>query len=763
MMPTKRLALKHTYYLSFIALIVLPILVVFGISMPLIYSLVRNQATENINLVQSNLISTLTNEFEEMSMRLSHLVYTNNSEVLSYVAGTDTDESSLRYQYEQKLIDAIRLALPPVSDIVAINFYMKSGRVTRYKNSVEVERQVLGSSILYEKEPYKSNHVLVGSSNEGRAIYAGSASNSLMLVASFMPDLLTDRSERIDMVALFELSECTKIIQKYDNAYLTGENNVGLSAILKRGDYGDSVLFSDKVSEELLDSYLSGTLRKDHTYIVTPFRIGSSELAVLSIVKTNRLTGSFLLIAISLVLVILVILTLFAIFSQMFLHAIINPITGVWKGLRQVEEGNLDTHLDAQGSVEIRTMIHSFNAMVRRLKALIAEYEEKVKKKQKPPESHLKDLIDGHTTTADMEKMENDFFSSTYLLIGLVLTGEQGMPDREKVHSLVRSFDRNPLFASHCTLASLSPSFSIVYYRVEGAYRFERIQEMIKDLSAMSEEEFSLSLFALVSPPSNTSEEFAHILAHLMKVKDIYRLMGDDRLIDLQNEDFLPICEKSAQYVEMANALYIADERVVTREREAFSTILKSIELENAKREVLSFVLACGTRYGQDFSSLSDIFAYNVDYYHKIMNMEDHRSLELWLNSFISAIFSHALQNLNLDNASVITKAKRYIIDNHIRSDLSLSDVATYVGLNEKYFTTKFSQASGETYQSYLTALRLQKAQELIGSTTFKMYEIAQMVGYASVEHFNRVFKKELGMTPGQWKKKDISDDSSTK
>ncbi len=762
-MQSKRLPLKHTYYLSFVVLIVLPILIVFGISLPLIYSIVKNQATDNINLVQSNLISTLTNEFEKMSMRLSHLVLTNNSEVLSYVAGTDTDERALRYQYDQKLIDAARLVLPPISDIVAINFYLKSGRVTRYKNSVEVDMQALVSSILYEEGPYKSNLVHVGSSNAGRNIYVGSASNSLLLACAFKPDILSDRSERIDMIALFELSDVAKIIQKYDNAYLSKENNVGFSAILKQGEQGPRVIFSDKVSQELLDSYLTGNPLKDHTYIVTPFMVGPSELSVLSIVKTNRLAGRFISIAISLVLVILVILFLFAIFSQMFLHTIINPITGVWKALRQVEEGNLDMHLDAQGSVEIRTMIHSFNAMVRRLKALIAEYEAKVRNKQKTPEDHLEDLITGRISAEELEKMGNDFFTSTYLLIGLVLTCEEGKPDKEQVLSLVRSFDRNPRFASHCTLAPISSEFAIVYYRVEGNYHVERVTEMLDTLFLVSEEEFSLFIYALVCPPAKRSEEFAPLLASLMHVKDIYHLLGGERLVDLQRTDWLSICDRSVHYEEMANALYIADERVVTREREALSALLKTKELEDAKMETLAFVLACGKRHGQDFSSLSDLFAYKVDFYQKIMHRENHRSLELWLNSFISAVFSHALQNLNLDNASIITKAKRYITDNHIRSDLSLLDVASYVGLNEKYFTTKFSQEVGETFQSYLTALRLQKAQELIGTTNFKIYEIAQMVGYASVEHFNRVFKKEFGMTPGQWKKKGFSDDRPMK
>lgn len=82
-----------------------------------------------------------------------------------------------------------------------------------------------------------------------------------------------------------------------------------------------------------------------------------------------------------------------------------------------------------------------------------------------------------------------------------------------------------------------------------------------------------------------------------------------------------------------------------------------------------------------------------------------------------------------------------------------LSEVAEHVELNEKYFTNRFTKEAGETFSSYLTALRMQKAKELLKTTTFKVYEISEMTGYHSVEHFNRVFKKLNGVTPAKYRK----------
>ena len=57
------------------------------------------------------------------------------------------------------------------------------------------------------------------------------------------------------------------------------------------------------------------------------------------------------------------------------------------------------------------------------------------------------------------------------------------------------------------------------------------------------------------------------------------------------------------------------------------------------------------------------------------------------------------------------------------------------------------------TFSMYLTRLRIQKAQQLMDTTDLKMYEISEQVGYHNTEHFNRTFKKMLGVSPGDYKR----------
>lgn len=137
----------------------------------------------------------------------------------------------------------------------------------------------------------------------------------------------------------------------------------------------------------------------------------------------------------------------------------------------------------------------------------------------------------------------------------------------------------------------------------------------------------------------------------------------------------------------------------------------------------------------------------------KLDRLQDLRSLKLWLTNYFSWIMDYSATKLNVMETDMIVKAKRYITTHFEDTTLSLSMVAEYVGLNEKYFTNCFTKETGETFSSYVTGLRLQKAKELLKTTTFKVYEIAEMVGYNNAEHFNRMFKKAYGITPANYRK----------
>ena len=101
---------------------------------------------------------------------------------------------------------------------------------------------------------------------------------------------------------------------------------------------------------------------------------------------------------------------------------------------------------------------------------------------------------------------------------------------------------------------------------------------------------------------------------------------------------------------------------------------------------------------------------------------------------------------------TVAARARLYLAEHFTDSNLMLGDAARAVGMSESRFSTVFAQETGKTFTEYLTHLRLARARELLAGTDKKSAQIALEVGYNDAHYFSYLFKKNLGLTPGEYR-----------
>ena len=102
-------------------------------------------------------------------------------------------------------------------------------------------------------------------------------------------------------------------------------------------------------------------------------------------------------------------------------------------------------------------------------------------------------------------------------------------------------------------------------------------------------------------------------------------------------------------------------------------------------------------------------------------------------------------------STGVIDRAKEYIMANY-KKDISLDDVSKEVDISPYYFSKIFKEATGENFIEYLTNIRIEKAKELLNDTDMSMKEICVEVGYSNPNYFSRIFKKNVGVSPTEYK-----------
>jgi AraC-like DNA-binding protein len=100
---------------------------------------------------------------------------------------------------------------------------------------------------------------------------------------------------------------------------------------------------------------------------------------------------------------------------------------------------------------------------------------------------------------------------------------------------------------------------------------------------------------------------------------------------------------------------------------------------------------------------------------------------------------------------AMITRAKAFIRE-HQGEELSLGQVAQAAHASTFYFCKMFKKVTGANFTDYVSRVRIEKAKNLLLNRNLRVSEIAFEVGFQSLTHFNRIFKKVVGQSPTQYK-----------
>ena len=105
------------------------------------------------------------------------------------------------------------------------------------------------------------------------------------------------------------------------------------------------------------------------------------------------------------------------------------------------------------------------------------------------------------------------------------------------------------------------------------------------------------------------------------------------------------------------------------------------------------------------------------------------------------------------ESPSALARRARHYLNAHYFEPLTLHDIAERLHVNEYYLSHVFKNEYGIPPMKYVIKRRIGEAQDLLMHKNMPVAEIADSLGYSSVCHFNSMFKKYVGMSPGQYRK----------
>ena len=275
----------------------------------------------------------------------------------------------------------------------------------------------------------------------------------------------------------------------------------------------------------------------------------------------------------------------------------------------------------------------------------------------------------------------------------------------------------------------------------------EKSRELVRELKRRTQISFRIGISA-IAPLDEAREAYKEATNALIMTNGSVAHV-DDLPIGCAHEETYPVELEKKLFAEVKNG--DADHAVATAET-YFDMVAKlhGDYLMNIRLKVLEFVLYA-EYIAYNSGGMTYEFCDRADYLPTVMAIDDIQSLRTWFVDKMGTASRNVSTKAAEKSQGAVEVAKNYIQNNYSR-DISLDEVSQEVNISPYYFSKIFKEDVGEGFVEYLTKIRMEKAKELLTTTERSMKEICSMVGYADPNYFSRSFKKNVGVTPTEYK-----------
>lgn len=125
-------------------------------------------------------------------------------------------------------------------------------------------------------------------------------------------------------------------------------------------------------------------------------------------------------------------------------------------------------------------------------------------------------------------------------------------------------------------------------------------------------------------------------------------------------------------------------------------------------------------------------------------------------------VFDFEVNNENkVDNKvsykdEIVKKSKLYVKEN-IEGEITLNVVAQYLNISKNYFCSMFKQETGSNFLNYIVQQKIERAKKMLIEENMKVYEVSERLGYNDTTYFSKLFKRNVGVTPQEYKRGEFS------
>lgn len=143
------------------------------------------------------------------------------------------------------------------------------------------------------------------------------------------------------------------------------------------------------------------------------------------------------------------------------------------------------------------------------------------------------------------------------------------------------------------------------------------------------------------------------------------------------------------------------------------------------------------------------------DLFFELIELTDFESVRECSIKKISSVVHLIEMNKKKHNRMVSEYIRDYVDENYMKQETNAGNIAERFGVSSSYIGALFKEQEKTTITKYITKKRISKAEELLKETRLQIQTISKKVGYSDQNYFARIFKKQTGLSPGEFRNKN--------
>ncbi|MEI7884604.1 MAG: helix-turn-helix domain-containing protein [Clostridia bacterium] len=173
--------------------------------------------------------------------------------------------------------------------------------------------------------------------------------------------------------------------------------------------------------------------------------------------------------------------------------------------------------------------------------------------------------------------------------------------------------------------------------------------------------------------------------------------------------------------------------------------------LKAIKARVLELLVLISRASIEGGADVQQIFWLNAGYLQEIDNLSSIEQLSNWLSRIMHRFINYAFDFATIKHSDIIHKATSYIKQN-FQEKISLEDISSEVHLSKSYLCKVFKDEMQQNLSCYINKIRIEYSKQLLLHNDFSIIEIAAMSGFENQSYYTKVFKKQVGTSPGRFR-----------